>query len=53
MGEFESINKAGLLVQAAEATDSVDDLILFLEGFSGHRVVEFIEGLLDFIGIVI
>lgn len=35
VGEFEAINKAGLLVQAAAVTDKVDDNILFLEGFTG------------------
>ena len=47
----EAINEAGLLVKAAEAAGGVDDLIFFLEGFAGHRLIEFVEGLLDLIGI--
>ena len=35
MGEFEGSDEAGLLVQAAEVADKVDDNILFLEGFAG------------------
>ena len=38
MGEFEGGNEAGLLVQAAEDTDKVDDGVLFLEGFIGQGV---------------
>ena len=34
MGEFESINKAGLLVQVAEVADKFDDLGLFSEFFT-------------------
>jgi len=30
VGEFESGDEAGLLVQAAEVTDKVDDGVLFL-----------------------
>ena len=56
MGEVEAeadaVDEAGLLVKATEAASGVDDLVFFLEVFSGHRVVEFIEGLLDLIGIV-
>ena len=33
MGEFEGGDEAGLLVQAAEVTDKVDDVVLLLEGF--------------------
>ena len=36
MGEFESSDKAGLLVQAAQVTDKVDDSVLFLKGFIGQ-----------------
>lgn len=36
MGEFEGGDEAGLLVQAAEVTDEVDDRVLFLEGFIGQ-----------------
>ena len=36
MGEFESINKAGLLVQAAEVTAEVDDLVLCFEVFARY-----------------
>ena len=36
MGEFESIYKAGLLVQAAQVTDEFYDGVLFLEGFIGQ-----------------
>ena len=38
MGNFESIPKAGLLMQAAEVTDKVDDGVLFLESFNGQGV---------------
>lgn len=36
MGKFDGGDKAGLLVQAAEVTDKVDDGVLFLEGFIGQ-----------------
>ena len=52
MGEFEGGDKAGLLVQAAEVTDEVDDGILLLKGFIGQGVIEVIEGLFDVVGIV-
>ena len=35
MGEFKGGDEAGLLVQAAEVTDKVDDGVLFFEGFIG------------------
>ena len=40
MGEFEAIHKAGLLVQAAEVADQVDDCVLFLEGFADHNLID-------------
>ena len=52
MGEFEGGDEAGLLVQAAEVTDKVDDGILFLEGFIGQGVIEVVEGLFNLVGIV-
>ena len=52
MGEFEGGDEAGLLVQAAEVTDKVDDSILFLEGFIGQGVIEVVEGLFDLVRIV-
>ena len=52
VGEFEGGDEAGLLVQAAEVTDKVDDSVLFLEGFIGQGVIEVIEGLFDLVGIV-
>ena len=52
MGEFKGSDEAGLLVQAAEVTDKVDDSILFLEGFIGQGIIEVIEGLFDLFGIV-
>ena len=52
MGEFEGGDEAGLLVQAAEVTDKVDDSILFLEGFIGQGVIEVIESLFDLVSIV-
>ena len=33
MGKFEGGDEAGLLVQAAEVADKVDDGVLFLKGF--------------------
>ena len=39
MGEFEVGDEAGLLVQAAEATDQVDDGVFFLEGFIRQGVI--------------
>ena len=36
MGEFEAIYKAGLLVQAAEVTAEVDDLVLCFEVFARY-----------------
>ena len=38
MGEFEGGDEAGLLVQAAGGTDTVDNGVLFLERFIGHDV---------------
>ena len=52
MGEFEGGDEAGLLVQAAEVTDKVDDGVLFFEGFIGQGVIEVVEGLFDLVGIV-
>ena len=52
VGEFEGGDEAGLLVQATEVTDKVDDGILFLEGFIGQGVIEVIESLFDLVGIV-
>ena len=52
MGEFEGGDEAGLLVQATEVTDKVDDGIFFLEGFIGQGVIEVVEGLFDLVGIV-
>ena len=40
MGEFEGGDEAGLLVQAAEVTDKVDNGVLFLEGFIGQGVIK-------------
>ena len=52
MGKFEGGDEAGLLVQAAEVTDKVDDGVLFLEGFIGQGVVEVVESLFDLVGII-
>lgn len=52
MGEFEGGDEAGLLVQAAEVTDKVDDGILFLEGFIGQGVIEVVKGLFDLVRVV-
>ena len=52
MGEFEGGGEAGLLVQAAEVTDKVDDGVLFFEGFIGQGIIEVVEGLFDLVGIV-
>ena len=38
MGEFEGGDEAGLLVQAAEVTDEVDDGVLLFERFIGRSV---------------
>ena len=35
VGEADTVDEAGLLVQAAETAGDVDDLIFFLEGFAG------------------
>ena len=43
MGEFEGGDEAGLLVQAAEVTNEVDDGILFLERFIGQGVIEVVN----------
>ena len=51
-GEFEGGDEAGLLVQAAEVTDKVDDCVLFFEGFIGQGVIEVVEGLFDLVGII-
>ena len=52
MGEFEGGDEAGLLVQAAEVTDKVDNSVLFFEGFIGQGVIEVVKGLFDLVGIV-
>jgi len=52
VGKFEGGDEAGLLVQAAEVTDKVDNGVLFLKGFIGQGVIEVIEGLFDLVGIV-
>ena len=52
MGEFEGSDEAGLLVQAAEVTDKVDDSVLFLEGFIGQGVIKVVEGLFDLVRII-
>ena len=38
MGEFEGGDEAGLLVQAAEVTDKVNDRVLFLGSFIGQII---------------
>ena len=52
MGEFEGSDEAGLLVQAAEVTDKVDNGVLFLEGFIGQGVIEVVKSLFDLVRIV-
>ena len=52
MCEFEGGDKAGLLVEAAEVTDQIDDGVLFLEGFIGQGVIKVVESLFDLVGIV-
>lgn len=49
---MDAVGEAGLLVQAAEAADGVDDFVFFLEGFTSHGLVKVIEGLLDLVGVV-
>ena len=51
MGEFEGGDEAGLLVQAAEVTDKVDDCVIFLECFIGQRLVEVIGANVFVIGV--
>ena len=53
VGEFESSDEAGLLVQAADVTDKVDDGVLFLEGFIEQGVIEIIESLFDLVGVLV
>ena len=48
-----AVDEAGLLVEATEVADGVDDLIFFLKGFAGHGLIEFVEGLLDLVGVCI
>ena len=50
--EADTVDEAGLLVEATEVADRVDDFVFLLESFTGHRVVEFIKCLFDLIGIV-
>ena len=52
MGEFEGGGEAGLLVEAAEVTDQIDNGVLFFEGFIGQGVIEVIKGLFDLVGII-
>ena len=53
MGEFEAVDEAGLLVQAAEVAGEIDDGVLFLEGFIGQGVIEVIESLFDLVSVLI
>ena len=39
MGEFEGGGEAGLLVQAAEVTDKIDDCVFFYEGFTNRLIL--------------
>ncbi len=52
MGEFEAVDEAGLLMQAAEVTNQVDDGVLFLVGFIEQGVIEVIEGLFNLVSVV-
>ena len=52
MGEFEGGGEAGLLVEAAEVTDQIDNGVLFFEGFIGQGVIEVIEGLFNLVSVV-
>ena len=52
VGEFKGGDEAGLLVQAAEVTGQVDDSVLFLKGFIGQGVIEFVESQFDLVGVV-
>ena len=39
MGKFEGGDEAGLLVQAAEVTDKIDDCVFFYEVFANHLIL--------------
>ena len=56
MEEFEAkaeaVDEAGLLVEATEVADRVDDFVFLFEGFAGHRLVEFVKRLFYLLGIV-
>ena len=39
VGEFKGGDEAGLLVQAAEVTDQIDDRVFFYEGFANHPIL--------------
>ena len=45
--EADAVDEAGLLVEATEAAGGVDDFIFFLEGFTGHDLIEILKGLLS------
>ena len=49
MGEFGRGDETGLLVQAAEFTDQIDNGVLFLKGFIGQGVIEVVESLFDLV----
>jgi len=51
--EADTVGEAGLLVEATEAAGGVDDLIFFLEGFTGHGLIKLVEGLLDLLCVCI
>ena len=51
--EADTVDEAGLLVEATEAAGGVDYLVFFLESFAGHGLIEFVEGLLDLVGVCI
>ena len=50
--EADTVNEAGLLVEATKAAGGVDNLIFFFEGFTSYRLVEFIKCLFNLLGIV-
>ena len=49
VGEFGRGDETGLLVQAAEFTDQIDNGVLFLKGFIGQGVIEVVESLFDLV----
>lgn len=51
--EADAVDETGLLMAATETAGSIDDLVFFLAGFTGHRLIKLAIGLLDLVGVLV